>query len=117
MHAAGVVAVLVLGYALLRGRYPWPTSLTWTQLPSHLDNAQGWLLEQRTAPNPNFIFAILNAFRSFADSFVTAMVDVLKWMTWVGTIAGSVLIILRFGGRRPAIIVLVAFVCFALMGL
>ena len=41
----------------------------------------------------------------------------LLWLTWVGTIAASVLIVLRFGGWRAALIVLFAFVSFALMGL
>ena len=38
-------------------------------------------------------------------------------MTWVGTLAAGVLIVLRFGGWRAALIVLAAFVSFALMGL
>ena len=38
------------------------------------------------------------------------------WLTWVGTIAAAVLVVLRFGGWRPALIVAGAFVSFALMG-
>ena len=38
-------------------------------------------------------------------------------MTWVGTLAAAVLIVLRFGGWRAALIVLAAFASFALMGL
>ena len=37
--------------------------------------------------------------------------------TWVGTLAAAVLIVLRFGGWRAALIVLAAFASFALMGL
>ena len=48
---------------------------------------------------------------------MTAVNDMLLWLTWVGTIAASVLIVLRFGGWRPALIVFGAFVSFALMGL
>src|ERR671914_54913 len=43
--------------------------------------------------------------------------DLLLWLTWVGTAAASVLIVLRFGGWRAALIVAAAFVSFALMGL
>jgi glycine betaine/proline transport system permease protein len=42
---------------------------------------------------------------------------VLLWLTWVGTMAASVLIVLRFGGWRAALIVAAAFASFALMGL
>jgi len=89
----------------------------WTALPGHLDDAQGWLIDQRSSADPNVIFAIFDAFRAFADWLVQAFLDGLEWLTWVGTLAASVLIVLRFGGVRPALIVLAAFVCFALMGL
>jgi glycine betaine/proline transport system permease protein len=48
---------------------------------------------------------------------VTAFNDGLLWMTWLGTLAAGVLIVLRFGGLRAALLVLAAFVSFALMGL
>ena len=40
---------------------------------------------QRTAEDPNFVFAIFDGFRAFADWLVTALTDALLWMTWVGT--------------------------------
>jgi glycine betaine/proline transport system permease protein len=113
----GIVALMVLGYVVLKGEYSWPVSLTWEQLPAKLDDAQTWLLEQRTADNPNFIFAILEGFRSLCEWLVTAFIDFFEWLTWVGTIAASVLIVWRFGGWRAALVVLFAFVSFALMGL
>jgi glycine betaine/proline transport system permease protein len=112
-----IVVVLLAGYFLLQGEYAWPASLTWEDLPRKLDDAQDWLLEQRTADNPNPFFAILEGFRSLCEWLVTAFIDIFEWLTWVGTIAASVLIVWRFGGWRAALIVLFAFVSFALMGL
>ena len=117
VQVAGIVALILLGYAALSGEFPWPASLTWQELPERLDSAQTWLLEQRTAENPNIVFAIFDGFRALAEWLVTAINDVLLWLTWVGTIAASVLIVLRFGGWRAALIVFAAFVSFALMGL
>ena len=114
---AAIVLVMLVGFALLRNEFPWPTSLTWQALPERLDSLQIWLLDQRTADNPNIIFAIFDGFRALADWLVTALDDLLLWMTWPGVIAAAVLIVLRFGGWRPALVVLGAFVSFALMGL
>ena len=114
---AAIVLVMLAGFALLRDEFPWPTSLTWQALPERLDDFQVWLLDERTAENPNIIFAIFDGFRALADWLVTALDDLLLWMTWPGVIAAAVLIVLRFGGWRPALVVLGAFVSFALMGL
>ena len=116
-QVAGVVGLMLLAFAFLRGEAPWPSSLIWNELPAKLDSAQSWLLEQRTAEDPNFIFAILDGFRAFADWLVTTANDAMLWMTWVGTLAASVLIVLRFGGWRAALIVFAAYASFALMGL
>jgi glycine betaine/proline transport system permease protein len=116
-QVAGIVLLMLLGFVIFRDEFPWPASLTWVELPKRLDSAQTWLLEQRTAENPNVIFAIFDGFRALAEWLVTALTNVLLWLTWVGTIAASVLIVLRFGGWRAALIVFAAFVSFALMGL
>jgi glycine betaine/proline transport system permease protein len=108
---------MIVLYFLLKGDYPWPTSLTWSQLPSKIDKAQDWLLEQRTAEHPNIFFAILDGFRAFADWLVTALLNFIEWLTWVGTVAAGTLIVWRFGGWRAALVVLGAFVSFMLMGL
>ena len=112
-----IVGLWLAAYFLLKGDYGWPASLTWEQLPSKLDEAQDWLLEQRTAANPNPVFAVLEGFRSFCEWLVTAFIDIFEWLTWVGTIAASTLLVWRFGGGRAALIVFFAFVSFALMGL
>jgi glycine betaine/proline transport system permease protein len=116
-QVGAIVGLWLIAYLVLKGQFDWPSSLTWKQLPAKLDNAQNWLLEQRTADNPNPIFAVLEGFRSLCEWLVTAFVDVFEWLTWVGTIAASVLLVGRFGGWRPALIVFGAFVSFALMGL
>ncbi|HVD57149.1 MAG TPA: ABC transporter permease subunit [Thermoleophilaceae bacterium] len=114
---AAIIVAMLVGFALLRNEFPWPTSLTWQALPERLDDFQVWLLDERTAENPNIIFAIFDGFRALADWLVTALNDLLLWMTWPGVIAAAVLIVLRFGGWRPALVVLGAFVSFAVTGL
>ena len=108
---------MIIAYFLRKGDYPWPDSLIWHQLPSEIDKAQDWLLEQRTAEDPNIFFAILDGFRALADWLVTALLDFFEWLTWVGIIAASTLFVWRFGGWRAGLIVFGAFVSFALMGL
>ena len=117
VQVAGVFALMLLAYALMRGEAPWPAGLVWTQLPEELDEFQTWLLEQRTADDRNIVFTIFDGFRALADWLVTAFNDALLWLTWVGTLAAGVLIVLRFGGWRAALVVLGAFASFALMGL
>ena len=112
-----IVLVMLVALVLFRDDFPWPESLTWQALPERLDSLQTWLLEERTAQDPNIVFAIFDGFRALAEWLVTALNDVLLWLTWVGTIAAAVLIVLRFGGWRAALVVFGAFVSFALMGL
>jgi glycine betaine/proline transport system permease protein len=116
-RVGAIVALWLVAYFVLKGDFDWPSSLTWKQLPGKLDDAQNWLLEQRTAADPNPFFAVLEGFRSLCEWLVTAFIDIFEWLTWVGTIAASVLIVWRFGGWRAALIVFGAFVSFALMGL
>ena len=99
------------------GEYPWPASLTWQELPGKLDDAQTWLLEQRTAADPNIVFAILDGFRALAEWLVTAFIDVAR-------VADLGRHDRRVGADRAALrrlaaalIVFGAFVSFALMGL
>jgi glycine betaine/proline transport system permease protein len=116
VQVAGLFALMVIGFALFRDEFPWPVSLTWVELPARLDSAQDWLLEQRTT-GTNPVFAILDGFRAFAEWLVLAVLDFLTWLTWVGTIVAGTALVLRFGGWRSALVVLGAFVSFALMGL
>jgi glycine betaine/proline transport system permease protein len=115
-QVAGILALMLLGYILWKNEFSWPASLTWEELPRKLDDAQEWLLEQRTEGSNPF-FAVLDGFRAFAEWLVTALLNAFEWLTWVGMIAASTLIVLRFGGWRAALIVFGAFVSFALLGL
>ena len=117
VQIGGIVLLMLAGLALWRNEFPWPTALTWQDLPAELDEAQSWLLDQRTAENPNVIFAILDGFRALADWLVAALLDTLLWLTWPGVIIAAVAIVWRFGGWRAGLIVLFALVSFALMGL
>jgi glycine betaine/proline transport system permease protein len=112
-----IVLVVLAAFVVFRDEFAWPASLTWEALPERLDSLQTWLLEQRTAPDPNIVFAIFDGFRALAEWLVTAMNNVLLWLTWVGTTAAAVLIVLRYGGWRAALVVAAALVSFALMGL
>ena len=113
----GIVLLMLVGFVLMRDEFPWPAALTWQALPERLDDFQIWLLDERTAANPNIIFAIFDGFRAFADWLVVALNDALLWMTWPGVLAAAVLIVLRFGGWRAALVVAGAFVSFAVTGL
>ena len=71
MQVAGILAVMLVAYIIFRDEFSWPASLTWSQLPDRLDSFQNWLLEQRTAANRNFVFAIFDGFRALAEWLVT----------------------------------------------
>jgi glycine betaine/proline transport system permease protein len=114
---AGIFVLIFIGFLIGRGDYPWPSSLAWNSLAGHLDDFQAWLIGQRSAANPNPLFAIFDGFRIFADNLVTWLTDFLLWLTWVGTTVAWVLVVWRWGGKRAALIILSAFASFALMGL
>src|SRR5262245_56062550 len=115
-QVVGILAVLLLGYLLWANEFSWPISLTWEELPRKLDDAQTWLLDQRTEGSNPF-FALLDAFRAACEWLVDALLNVLEGRTWVGTMAAGTLIVWRFGGLRAALVVLGAFISFALLGL
>ncbi len=117
VQVLGVLAVMFLAFVVARGELPWPSSLVWSALPDELDDFQGWLIDQRSATDPNFIFSILDAFRAIAEWTVNAFTDALLWMTWLGVTVSGTLIVARFGGWRAGLIVFAAFASFALMGL
>jgi glycine betaine/proline transport system permease protein len=115
--SAAIVAVMLILYFALRGEYPWPGSLQWNSLSTHLDNFQSWLIDQRNADHPNVVFRVFNGFATFLDDIVTWLNNLLQWLTWVGTTVAGVAIVLRFGGVRAAAWVLGAFASFAFFGL
>jgi len=114
---AALVGVMLLCYFALKGQYPWPASLTWSALATHLNDFQSWLLDQRNAASPNVVLRAFNGFANFLDNLVTWFTRFLGWLTWVGLTVAGILVSLRFGGRRAAIWALAAFATFALSGL
>lgn len=117
IRVAALAVVLLVAFVVLRGQHPWPETLSWQALPERLDTFQGWLLDQRGAADPNVVFSILDAFRALADWLVAGLTDLLLWLTWLGTAATGVLLVLRFGGWRAALVVAAALGALALMGL
>ena len=91
--------------------------LVWNTLPTHLNDFQTWLVDQRNAESPSVVIRAFNGFANFLDDLVTWFTDFLGWMTWIGVTVAGVLISLRFGGVRAAIWALAAFATFALSGL
>jgi glycine betaine/proline transport system permease protein len=118
---AGLVVAIALGMVISfigwRNQVTWPASMTWNSLAHHLDNFQTWLSDNRNVPHPSVFFRAFNGFADFLDHLVGWLTSFLFKLTWIGTIAVGVLTVLRFGGRRAALIVLAAFVSFAAMGL
>jgi glycine betaine/proline transport system permease protein len=117
VQVAAIVGVMWLAYRGWKTEYPWPASLTWNALPAHFDDFQTWLLDQRNAENPSFVFTVFDAFATFVDNLVGWFDRFLLWLTWIGTAIAGTTVALRFGGLRAAAWVAVAFASFALMGL
>jgi glycine betaine/proline transport system permease protein len=117
VQVAAIVGVMWLAYRGWKTEYPWPGSLTWSALPAHFDDFQTWLLDQRNAANPSFVFTVFDAFATFVDNLVGWFDRFLLWLTWIGTAIAGTAVALRFGGLRAAAWVAVAFASFALMGL
>jgi glycine betaine/proline transport system permease protein len=117
VQVAGIVALMYVAYRVWALDYPWPERLEWNALTGHLDDFQIWLIDQRNAEDPSVVFAVFDAFATFVDNLVGWLDELLRWMTWVGTVVAGTLIALRFGGWRAAAWVVAAFATFALTGL
>ena len=115
--SVAIVGAMLVAYFGWKTQFGWPSWLTWSSLQGHLDSFQTWLLDQRNADHPNIVFRLFNGFASFLDNLVTWLTNALLWFTWIGTTVVGTLIVWRFGGRRAALVILSAFVSFALVGL
>lgn len=116
--AAVVVAIaIVIAFFGWKNQLPWPASLTWNSLAHDLDNFQAWLSNNRNVPHPSIVFRAFNGVANFLDNLVGWLTSFFFKLTWAGTIALGTLVVLRFGGRRAALIVLSVFVSFAALGL
>jgi glycine betaine/proline transport system permease protein len=108
---------MLVCYFALKGEYTWPGRLVWTTLPSHLNDFQTWLVDQRNAESPSVVIQAFNNFASLLDDLVTWVTRFFGWMTWIGTMVAGVLLALRFGGAKATIWAIAAFATFALSGL
>ena len=112
-----VAAGMAIAFAGWRNDLVWPASLTWNALAHHLDNFQTWLSNNRNVPHPSVFFRVFNGIATFLDDIVGWLASLFFKLTWAGTTALGVLVVLRFGGRRAALGTLAAFLSFAAMGL
>jgi len=112
-----VVGVMLLCYFAFKSEYPWPVELTWNTLPTHLNDFQTWLVDQRNAESPSIVIRAFNGFANWLDNLVGWFTSFLGWLTWPGVTATGVLVALRFGGLRAALWAFAAFVTFAASGL
>jgi glycine betaine/proline transport system permease protein len=112
-----VAVAMLIAFFGWRNEAVWPASLTWNTLAHHLDDFQTWLSNNRNVPHPSVFFRAFNGLASFLDDLVGWLTSLFFKLTWVGTTALGVLVVLRFGGRRAALGVLAAFASFAAMGL
>jgi glycine betaine/proline transport system permease protein len=116
-QVASVAAVMVVCYMAFKNDLTWPAALEWNSLSPHLDRFQVWLSDHRNTEHPSVAFSAFNGLASFLDDLVSWLNNLLLWLTWVGTTAVGVLVVLRFGGIRAAGLMLAAFASFAAMGL
>jgi glycine betaine/proline transport system permease protein len=115
--ALAIVAGMVIAFFGWRNQVIWPASITWNALAHHLDNFQVWLSDHRNVPHPSVFFRAFNGLATFLDNIVGWLTSLFFKLTWAGTTALGVLVVLRFGGRRAALGTLAAFASFGLMGL
>jgi len=117
VQVGAIVALMYVAYRGFALEYPWPNGLVWNSLSGHLDDFQVWLLTERGKEDQGIVFTIFEAFSTSIDDLVEWFDRLLLWMTWVGTTVAGVVLVLRFGGLRAALITLFAFASFAAIGL
>src|SRR5256714_12752994 len=118
---AGLVLAILIGMVIAffgwRNQLLWPASLTWNSLSHDLDSFQTWLSDNGNVPHPSVFFRAFNGLATSLDTLVGWLTSLFFKLTWAGTTALGVLVVLRFGGRRAALGTAAAFVSFAAMGL
>jgi glycine betaine/proline transport system permease protein len=117
VQVAVIVALMYVAYRIWALEYTWPSELVWNSLSLHLDDFQTWLLTERGKEDQGIVFTVFEGFSTSVDRLVDWFTRLLLWMTWAGTTAAGVLLVLRFGGLRAALFTLSAFASFALTGL
>jgi glycine betaine/proline transport system permease protein len=112
-----IALAMLVGFLGWKNQLAWPSSLVWNSLSGYLDRFQTWLSDSRNVAHPSFVFSIFNGFANFLDNLVSWLTSFFHKLTWAGTTALATLLVLRFGGKRAALIVLAAMSSFAVMGL
>lgn len=112
-----IALAMLLTFLVWKNDLNWPAALVWNSLSGYLDRFQLWLSNNRNLPHPSAVFSIFNGFATFFDDLVSWLTTFFHQLTWAGTTALGPLVVLRFGGRRQAAMVLFAFLSFAAMGL
>ncbi len=113
----GIAGLMYVAYRARALAYPWPNELVWNSLSVHLDDFQVWLLTERGQEDQSIVFTVFEGFSSAIDHLVEWFNRLLLWLTWAGTTVAGVVLTLRFGGLRAALITLSAFATFALLGI
>jgi glycine betaine/proline transport system permease protein len=114
---AVILGAMLVCYFALKAEYAWPGRLVWTAFPTHLNDFQTWLVDQRNGESPSVVIRAFNGFATFLDDLVSWLTRLCGWLTWIGTAVVGVLVALRFGGAKAAIWAIAAFATFALSGL
>jgi glycine betaine/proline transport system permease protein len=112
-----IVLAMAAAYNLWKGKYPWPSRLVWSSLTLHLDHFQTWLSDESNLPHPNLFFRVVNGIANWLGDVVSWITTFFQDITWVGTAVLGTAVALRFGSRRAALGVALAFFSFAFMGL
>ena len=108
-----VLAALLVVFILLQNQFPWPSALIYP-LSKQLDTLYEWIVDNQ---NTHWLFLyFFNHIANFLDQLVFYLNSVLLWLSWVGVTAAATLITLRWSGWRVALLVLVSFLSFGLLG-
>lgn len=111
---AGVIVLVLIGYAALRRDFPFPGSLDIGVSP-WLDRIYDWTVHNRDV-SPLFLYGF-NYISVGIGSLVSLVESLLTLLTWPGVVAVGVLAAARVAGARMAAGVAVAFGCFGVLGL
>ncbi|HLU96748.1 MAG TPA: choline ABC transporter permease, partial [Thermobifida alba] len=115
VQAALVVAVLLAGFALVKGQGSFPELPEALQVAPFLDRVYEWVVTHRNT-SPLFLYGF-NYLSVGLGSAVILINLVLTWLTWPGVVVAGVFTAWRVAGPRVAAFALLTFATFGLLGL
>lgn len=115
VQAALVVAVLLAGFALVKGQGSFPELPEALQVAPFLDRVYEWVVTHRNT-SPLFLYGF-NYLSVGLGSAVILINLVLTWLTWPGVVVAGVFTAWRVAGPRVAAFALLTFTTFGLLGL